>query len=96
MRGFSQKGRLAQRRHAGILGIALIDGLARGGVQRVQHLRRRGQVGIAHREADDIHSLRTLLGDLAAISGEVVRRKLLQTARKLHRNLLTGWQMRAG
>src|SRR5262249_4412609 len=71
-------------RQASVVWVALVGGLARRRVERVQHLGRRWQVGIAHREADDVHTRRAKIGDLAGILSKVVGWQTLEALRKVH------------
>jgi hypothetical protein len=76
--------RLAQRRQAIGLRIAVVGRGAGRAHQFVDDVGRRRQVGVAHAEADDIDALRPLLGYFLRYADEEIRRQLLDSFRCSH------------
>ena len=75
---------LAQLGQALGLGVAVVGGIVRRGVQTVEDALRRRQVGVADGEGDDVDALGALLVDLLADLDEEVGGKLFDAVGELH------------
>ena len=82
---------LAHRRQTVRLRIAMVRRVLGGPRQRVEDVRRRGDVRVSDAEADHVGALGALLRDLSADFEKQVRGKLVEPVGKLHGPSTAHW-----
>ena len=79
---------LGELRKAPVAGVAMIARVGHLALHLFHDEGRRGQIGIADPQADDIHPARALLGDLALHLGEEIGGQVVHPSRESHHCLL--------